>query len=264
MSSSVINFSENIISKKNISLYLNPYSRIEMEIEALQSIYSDNMRRVTSKYEGDYEIYIKLLPNLETNLSIKPFCYIELNIKYPNDYPSIAPIIKFSYQDNIKNDELTILKQKIDLIIEEYQNKNMEMVHEICQFVQGFLDDKNRNFESIKKGTKNITASRKNSDEERQRKKLNDNYDYLKRLFKIDNDLKRQTTTNLIIDDSELCINNLGDINNNSSRFLTDFEVIEKIGQGDGGCAYKVKNKYDGMYYAIKRVTNNINLINIL
>eukprot|EP00340_Litonotus_pictus_P010316 CAMPEP_0170518272 /NCGR_PEP_ID=MMETSP0209-20121228/3994_1 /TAXON_ID=665100 ORGANISM="Litonotus pictus, Strain P1" /NCGR_SAMPLE_ID=MMETSP0209 /ASSEMBLY_ACC=CAM_ASM_000301 /LENGTH=993 /DNA_ID=CAMNT_0010803759 /DNA_START=613 /DNA_END=3591 /DNA_ORIENTATION=+ len=41
------------------------------------------------------------------------------------------------------------------------------------------------------------------------------------------------------------------------SRFKDDFNIEEIVGRGGGGVVYKVKNKYDGMFYAIKKIKFN-------
>lgn len=43
--------------------------------------------------------------------------------------------------------------------------------------------------------------------------------------------------------------------NNNFSRYKHDFEQIEMLGEGGFGAVYKVRNKLDGNFYAIKKVT---------
>lgn len=40
---------------------------------------------------------------------------------------------------------------------------------------------------------------------------------------------------------------------NKSNRFLTDFEVIAKLGEGSFGEAFKVKSRENGLYYAVKK-----------
>jgi hypothetical protein len=248
---------EYILSKNNTqSVGSNTNIRIENEIEALQSIYLDNLKRVTALYEGHYEILIKLTPDIFSNLAKKPFCSIELKIKFPKDYPNDAPVVEIGDKYNITQEEYLNLKQQIKLMIEDYTEKNMEMIHEICQKIQKFLDDKNRSYEPQKKvDSKGKLNLRKNSSQE-DLKKMKENYDNIKNFLNTDDkNLRNTINSNIVIDDSELGLNNLENVNNNmSSRFLTDFEVVDKIGQGGGGSVYKVKNKYDGMFYAIKRV----------
>jgi membrane-associated tyrosine/threonine-specific cdc2-inhibitory kinase len=38
-----------------------------------------------------------------------------------------------------------------------------------------------------------------------------------------------------------------------SNRFLTDFEVIAKLGEGSFGEAFKVRSRTDGQLYAVKK-----------
>ncbi len=37
------------------------------------------------------------------------------------------------------------------------------------------------------------------------------------------------------------------------NKFITDFEVIQKIGEGSFGEAFKVRSKIDGQFYAVKK-----------
>lgn len=41
------------------------------------------------------------------------------------------------------------------------------------------------------------------------------------------------------------------------SRFLSEFSIIDKVGQGGFGCVFKVKNKLDNKIYAIKIINVN-------
>ena len=52
----------------------------------------------------------------------------------------------------------------------------------------------------------------------------------------------------------------LANVQPNSSRYLKEFDVIKKLGQGGFGAVYKVKNKLDNVFYAIKRMKLTANL----
>ena len=43
-----------------------------------------------------------------------------------------------------------------------------------------------------------------------------------------------------------------------TSRFNTDFKIIEKLGQGGEGAVFKVMNNWDKQYYAVKRIIINV------
>ena len=43
-----------------------------------------------------------------------------------------------------------------------------------------------------------------------------------------------------------------------TSRFNTDFTIIEKLGQGGEGAVFKVMNNWDKQYYAVKRIIINV------
>jgi translation initiation factor 2-alpha kinase 4 len=43
------------------------------------------------------------------------------------------------------------------------------------------------------------------------------------------------------------------------SRFKEDFIIEDTIGKGGGGVVFKVKNKYNGMLNAVKKVKINLN-----
>uniref|UniRef100_A0A1I7X5V5 Protein kinase domain-containing protein n=1 Tax=Heterorhabditis bacteriophora TaxID=37862 RepID=A0A1I7X5V5_HETBA len=57
--------------------------------------------------------------------------------------------------------------------------------------------------------------------------------------------------------------NNLGNGTAFSSRYRTDFEELEAIGEGGFGTVYKVKSRIDNCLYAVKKIRIKRNLTNI-
>lgn len=262
--SSTINFtnsfySDREISSSNLSPGINP--RIENEIEALQSIYLDNVERVTSKYEGHYEIKIKLIPEMFSKNNSKdkePICWLEIHVKYHKNYPAVVPDFEISNKYNLNEGELNQIMEGIDDIAFDLSDNNMEMMLEICQFIQKFLDEKNRayNPNTLKFNESELKQELRRKSDSEEIFKIKENYNDIKKFLKEDDNITYNTNSlNINFEDSDVVgINRIENIKNSISRFSNDFEMIEKIGQGGGGSVYKVKNKFDGMLYAIKRV----------
>ncbi len=60
-----------------------------------------------------------------------------------------------------------------------------------------------------------------------------------------DKEISNKTTHSISIE---------GKSTHEESRFLKDFEEIKFIGKGGFGSVYKVKNKLDDRYYAVKKI----------
>jgi len=134
---------------------------------------------------------------------------------------------------------------------------NCEMVHDICQFIQKFLDEKNKLYNPIysydlkasSKTRSDLYIKMHNKKNKTSSKDQEQNQVYLENL------ITKEWSKNAINLDIKQDLLNEIDTNASISRFKNDFIIIDKVGSGGGGVVYKVKNKYDGMFYAIKKVS---------
>lgn len=240
-------------SRSSSTSLVNDGSRIDNEIEALNGIYMDNFSRLGP--DSANEIKIKLTPDPFSNISKDPFCWVELKVKYSRGYPRVVPDIEIANKYNVTEEELDFLNEKIGDIAFDRSDQNMEMIHDICEAIQKFLDDKNRTYDPQKRASQQpIKVVRKRSSAQ-EIVKINENFNDLKKFLK--NDDPFLLNTNMISFNFDDSIYKQNSNHSGGSRFTTDFEIIEKLGQGGGGSVYKVRNKFDGMFYAIKRVNKH-------
>jgi hypothetical protein len=257
-------------SRENSFKYPNSQcsqSRINNEIEALSCIYLNEIEKIKYNPKGDHEFMIHLKPNLLNSTFIDPICWIKLKIKYNKGYPLISPGIDIFEKYNLTKNELIYINDNIDKIANLRSNQNCEMLNDIFDFIQKFLDEKSKSFQPFKKKEENYNFSMRKMSSDindikiSQRKNanilsynkgdgndlfgsnLNDNYHTTK--FEIGN---MEQNFELSSEDIDMCTAN------GKSRLVTDFTIIEKIGEGGEGSVYKVKNNFDGMLYAIKKV----------
>jgi hypothetical protein len=257
-------------SKISSNIYPNSQSsqtRINNEIEALSCIYLDEIEKIKYNPKGDHEFIINLKPNSLNSTFIDPICSIKLIIKYNKGYPVIAPGIDILEKYNLTKNEILMINENIDKIANLRSNQNCEMLNDIFDFIQKFLDEKSKSFQPFKKKEENYNISPRkmsydiNEFRNSQRKNakrlsynkgegndllgnnLNDNYHTTK--FDIGN---MEQNFELSSEDIDMCTAN------GKSRLVTDFTIIEKIGEGGEGSVFKVKNNFDGMLYAIKKV----------
>ena len=115
--------------------------RIENEIEALSSIYLDRIKMVPSKPNKTIEITLSS-NSLGSPKSHHPFCWVKTRVEYQNNYPLRGPIITIFEKYNLLDSEVENIEKHIELIIQNRIKQNYEMVHEICQYIQIFLNQK--------------------------------------------------------------------------------------------------------------------------
>jgi len=156
---------------------------------------------------------------------------------------------------NLSNLDKDYLNEQIDEIAINMSNNNCEMIHDICQFIQKFLDEKNKLYNPIynmelKSSNNNKMLCLKKS----QKKHMISSKDQEQNQVYLDNLITKEWSKGVInIDFKNDALNEM-ETGASISRFKNDFIIIEKVGSGGGGVVYKVKNKYDGMFYAIKKV----------
>jgi serine/threonine protein kinase len=278
---------------------------IEYEIEALSSIYNDQLEKISSKPIPTIKIFLKPNPLIHGK---EPICWVKLLIKYNEGYPKIIPEIEIFEKYNITKQELEVLNEGIDNIAIEKSEENSEMVYDICRFIEKFLDDKSRAYDP--KSVKSPTVNRKlthfvkfSPQDERPLKNLaenkifptfkgrklsldnsskmssemnselrKDNVKYIRKFIndegsyaERDSDIKKMHSSfmdnkktsdygNLHKNESSNSNDLKYAVSGGISRLHTDFQIIEKIGQGGGGSVYKVRHNIDKQFYAIKKI----------
>ena len=325
-------------------------NRVDNEIEALSNIYLDRINVVANTPNQIIEIMLKSNSLDKTSECSNYFCWLKLRVEYVNPYPSKSPIITICDYYRITKDDVDVIFKHIQLIIQTRMKQNYEMVHEICQYIQVFLNQKgnirndnnsnnglgksvseqlmggycrnnnNNNIFDFSDGM--LELSRSNTDTNMSNEytlsnHYNNNTKQKKEsmLFNTKNNINDSNTIISNKDDSYIIntnnnkhgkhvltfnysddsnsisnsysnseitkqkvhnespkkkINNNNNNNNNNippynndnnnltSRFNTDFEIKAKLGEGGGGCVYKVRNRWDGNEYAIKIIRVNI------
>lgn len=136
----------------------------QMEMEALQSIYPDELEIIEEEPQWSFKI------NIESQDSDRfpDFAMSsELQFTYTPDYPDTAPLMEVSDYDNMDDMELTQLNDLMTATAEE--NLGMAMVFTIITAVQEHLT------ESMERGAREKEEReerKKQEDEERERKRF--------------------------------------------------------------------------------------------
>ena len=259
---------------------------IDNEIEALINIFPGKINVINGSQTKVIEISIISNPLIQNKNS--PYCWIKLNIKFPKDYPNKRPIVTIFEKYHISENELNEVNNKIESIIKKGEEENIEVIHEICFYIQEYLDSKGKlNLNFNKKDEDIINKNNNNNDNNNNNnnlisrfksfnikgqnpfeniREINLKNDYSNSLSHSSDSIsnnnitihKKNSYPNKNIEnlnneinksiDNQLQINNL----KYTSRFLNDFEIKNKIGEGGGGSVYKVRNKWDDMIYAMK------------
>ncbi len=160
---------------------------------------------------------------------------------------------------NLSSEDKNIFKGLIEEKAISFSNQNKEMIFEICCVVQEFLNAKDKLYQED--NSKNTTNSKFSDLYKIMNKKKTSsgeeelNQGYLDNLVSKNLDYSKQINL-----ESEMM--NENNIITSVSRFKNDFTINEEVGKGGGGVVYKVKNKYDGMFYAVKKVIKLILSVN--
>ena len=288
-------------SKKGSPLSSDWRVRVSNEIEALSEIYFDAINIIIPNK------IIQLQFNSELEHIHIPII-INIQIEYNDGYPSTLPDIHIIKYEGFTTKEKECLYNKLLTIMKECSEDNVEMVHEICIHIQHEIEMKETTYSPVVKKKNDITNDKssgetieiKNNkgklnafenprdamleDDIRDNDKISENYKHNNNnnilcessssgsleLNISDKNMNSEHDNESSIDDSD-SVNNKDNKNNYNkvySRFKSDFTIISKLGQGGGGSVFKVKNRWDQMYYAIKRIKLCIpkkqNLNNIL
>lgn len=252
------------------SSWENEEMRIKNEIEALSAIYIDAIEKVKEQSNGQYEILATLKPNHYNTPFFDPICWIRLKINYNRGYPTIPPGFEIVDKYNMTEKEIQEIYNAIDNIANIRADQNCEMINDIFDYLIKLLDDKSKSYSPFKRKEEPIEEvssyypSRKlSTGKYDQQKSQQKNHKRLNSYTKGNDLLGHNFTYNssklddVNVDANFNNLNSQNIISTGKSRLLTDFHSLEKIGEGGGGSVYKVKNNFDGMFYAIKRVKSN-------
>jgi len=249
--------------------------RINNEIEALSCIYIDAIEKVRYEANGEHELIVNLKPNHYNSTFFDPICWIKLKIKYNRGYPVIPPGIDLIDKYNISEREKDVINTGIDNIANIRSDQNCEMINDILDYVKKILDEKSKSYSPFKlkeNPIEDISGLKKSS-----RKLSSDKYDEQKSIRKNIKKLNYNKGNDLLghnytynsskidyenVDANFEVLDEKNFVSHGKSRMLSDFQILDKIGEGGGGSVYKVKNHFDGMLYAIKKVICISYLIN--
>lgn len=111
----------------------------DLEIEALQSIYPDEL---TLKNSSPYEIDLSLLPNSATGAEGPNHVGVTLQISFPEDYPDVAPTILVRKDLGLGDKDVL---PALDKVIAETaaENAGVAMVYSIAERVRDWLREHN-------------------------------------------------------------------------------------------------------------------------
>lgn len=260
------NEKEKTISTTQNNISQTEQQRINNEIEALSCIYIDAIEKVKFEANGEHELIVNLKPNHFNSTFFDPICWIRLKIKYNKGYPVIPPGIYIIEKYNITDSEKETIETGIDNIANVRSDQNCEMINDILDFVKKLLDEKSKSYSPFKRKENPIediatlkSCRKLSSDKYDEQKSVRKNlkklnyikgndllgHNYTYNSSKIDYD---NVDTNIeVLDEKNF-------VSNGKSRMLSDFQILDKIGEGGGGSVFKVKNNFDGMFYAIKKV----------
>lgn len=279
-------------------------TNIEYEVEALSSIYNDQIEKIYHKGFPELKIFLKPNPLIHGK---EPICWVKLLIKYNEGYPKIPPEIEIFEKYNITKQELELINKGIDELSLEKSEENSEMIYDICRFIEKILDNKSRTYDpnNLKSPTGRFSnfikfspqqerptkyladdkifqklnprklsldnSSKKSSEINSESRK--DNVKYIRKFIndegsyaEMDSDIKKMHSSIVgnktsEFQNSQVYKNERSNsnelkfaINGGISRLHTDFQIIEKIGQGGGGSVYKVRHNIDKQFYAIKKI----------
>ena len=232
-------------------------SRIVNEIEALCNIYFDRIKKIPSNDNQIIEITLSSNP-LSESRSHHPFCWVKARVEYNNNYPLTGPGIQIVEKYNVLETELEMIKKHIELIIQNRIKQNYEMVHEICQYVQMFLNQKanlndpkniilDASDDDLDDSISDIHPKNTNSLIKSHSDKLNNIKNPFENLRDISSIINTKKDEENSITESHHHLDLSPQSSSSSpvltSRFISDFEIKQKLGEGGGGSVYKVRNK---------------------
>ena len=239
---------------------------IDNEIEALTNIYPEKVKKLNKS-----EIEVSITSNPLIYKQYPPYCWIKLKIEFPNNYPNERPIVIIIDKYHFSENELNEIKSEIESIIKKREEENIEVIHEICFYIQEYLDLKTKLNLNVNNEKENLSSDNKNNlisnfktfnikgknpfENIREINLKNDNskseYSISKSSDSMTNNKINNRKKSSSTSEENQKLNPIENLKY-TSRFLSDFEIKNKLGEGGGGSVYKVRNKWDDMIYAMK------------
>lgn len=192
------------------------------EIEAIKAIYFDNILEETAD-----SIKLLLCSSFDKATSQ---AWAEILLTFPPKYPSEPIHFSLGEVKNLSLAEIETISSKIATIVNLRSLQRCEMGHELLVIVENVVKEK--------EDQKNNIFSRAESFGQVSEKVYYGKFNK----FELPN---KEMEEIVDVDVEEIIC---------ESRFKNDFEVVDKLGKGGGGTVYKVRNRFDGMLYAVKKV----------
>ncbi|BES90312.1 Eukaryotic translation initiation factor 2-alpha kinase [Nesidiocoris tenuis] len=262
------------------------------EAALLKSMYEDDFFLLSASGQP-VECIIRLWSGNKKTRFPAELSHLDLHVKCPEDYPIVPPDFQIKNLHKIAAKDVTLLRQELIDSIDSL--KGEVLIYELTLHCQKFVRDYSTSetlsfYESMMSRNRDLANLRAKElqkiqeDEKRKRRELANSIQNKERTLRAA--LRRKSKSEeeddiCLVDtvpyppparDEETVVLSEEGLSESlytpwkllkekekdgSSRLKTDFEIIEKLGSGAFGQVFKVMNKLDGCYYAIKKIILN-------